>query len=56
MFSYKNGKVSAEISNISDSAYALDFGIAKLHFEIGSGGGKWNWGNNSEFVYENREV
>lgn len=27
----------------------IDMGIAKLHFEIGSGGGIWQWGNDSIF-------
>lgn len=29
---------------------AFDFGIAKAHFELGAGGGKWEWGNNGEFT------
>ena len=50
MFSYKCGKVSAEVKNASEASYALDFGIAKLHFELGSGGGEWAWGNNAGFI------
>ena len=55
MFSYNAGKVSAWVKAKDDSArlpslLGLDFGIAKLHFEIGAGGGKWAWGNNAEFT------
>jgi nitroreductase len=50
LFSYKDSKVSAVVKNIGESSNALDFGIAKLHFEIGAGGGKWAWGNDGEFT------
>ena len=50
MFSYKNGNVSAEVRDITNAMLALDFGIAKLHFELGVGGGKWEWGNGGGFV------
>ena len=50
MFSYKNGAVRASVIDISNPSLALDFGIAKLHFEIGAGGGEWSWGNNGEFI------
>jgi len=38
------------VKDIADPMLAIDFGIAKLHFEIGAGGGKWSWGNNGEFI------
>jgi nitroreductase len=50
MFSYNDGKVSASVKDITNVLSALDFGIVKLHFEIGCGGGKWEWGNGGEFV------
>lgn len=30
----------------------VDLGIAKLHFEIGAGGGRWDWGDGAEFHRE----
>jgi nitroreductase len=51
MFFYNDGKVSAAVKDINNILSAIDFGIAKLHFEIGCGGGTWAWGNNAEFVY-----
>jgi hypothetical protein len=50
MFSYKNGNVSAYVKDISVPLMAFDFGIAKAHFELGAGVGKWEWGNNAEFT------
>jgi len=43
-FSYKNGAASASVESTGTSTL-LDFGIAKLHFELGAGGGAWEWGN-----------
>jgi len=48
-FTYKDGKIIAAVKDISDTATALDFGIAKLHFELGAEGGKWERGNNGEY-------
>ncbi|MCL2194044.1 MAG: hypothetical protein FWB78_11720 [Treponema sp.] len=56
-FSYKAGKITASVKTGS-SGFAkfvsglldLDLGIAKLHFELGAGGGTWEWGNDGEFV------
>ena len=45
-FTYIAGKVTAEVKG----AQAVDLGIAKLHFELGAGGGTWKWGNSTEFV------
>jgi len=33
--------------------YSLDSGIAKLHFELGAGGGIWAFGNGAAFISEN---
>jgi len=54
-FSCKNGKVTASVNPsplgfLAPGLLWLDFGIAKLHFELGVGGGKWDWGNDGEFV------
>lgn len=48
-FSYKNGAVTAAVKNPTDIGSAFDLGIAKLHFEIGAGGGAWEFGNGSAF-------
>jgi len=45
IFIYKNNFVTASVKDISISGMALDLGIAKLHFELGAGGGEWDWGN-----------
>ena len=55
IFSYNKGKVSASVSDILAEGMALDLGIAKLHFELGSGAGKWEWGSGGEFVYSSEE-
>ena len=49
LFSYREGVVTAAVPDITDVGSALDFGIAKLHFEIGADGGTWDWGNGAEF-------
>ena len=41
--------VTASIIDISFSGMALDIGIAKLHFELGAGGGVWDCGNGAVF-------
>lgn len=45
---YENGVVRAGIEGLRDRQ-PLDLGIAKLHFEIGAGGGRWQWGNDAEY-------
>lgn len=49
MFTYRDGVVRAAVKDISARFYAIDLGIAKLHFELGAGGGEWAFGNNAEF-------
>jgi len=49
-FSYRDGQVSAWIPESTNILLPLDFGIAKLHFEIGAGGGTWQWGNHGIFT------
>ncbi|MCL2023177.1 MAG: nitroreductase [Oscillospiraceae bacterium] len=44
MFSFKDGEVAAKVGDLSKTYSALDFGIAKLHFQFGAGGGSWAWG------------
>lgn len=48
LFHHQAGKVTAEITKESDYAM-IDLGIAKLHFEIGAGGGTWEYGSPSSF-------
>ena len=50
MFSYEGGRVTAAVKQTTKYLVGFDLGIAKLHFEIGSGGGTWAWGSGSEFV------
>jgi nitroreductase len=50
-FSWKGGVVTAGLASVSDSSL-LDLGIAKLHFELGAGRGKWAWGNNAAFTLD----
>ncbi len=52
MFSYENGTVTASVKRIEDASYALDLGIAKLHFQLGAGGGSWQFGNGAAFRKE----
>jgi len=48
-FLYKEGQVSAYIEDPDKGYNAMDLGIAKCHFEIGAGGGTWEWGNHGSF-------
>jgi len=49
-FSYTGGNaVTASVKDITGDCYALDLGIAKLHFELGADGGTWGFGNGAEF-------
>ena len=49
LFSYKDDIVTASVKDVNGEGVALDLGIAKLHFEIGSGGGSWEFGNGGGF-------
>lgn len=40
-FTYQKGSVSAYVTSEKYGFEKLDLGIAKLHFEIGAGGGTW---------------
>lgn len=51
-FHYRDGTATATTDHLDDRMRRLDFGIAKRHFEIGAGGGKWEWGNGGEFTRE----
>lgn len=48
-FTYTDGIVRAVVPHLDDYM-PIDLGIAKLHFEIGAGGGEWQWGNNAAFT------
>lgn len=41
IFTYQKGVVSAYVSSEKYGHEKMDLGIAKLHFEIGAGGGTW---------------
>jgi hypothetical protein len=53
-FSYSEGLVMASVPGGS-ATQLIDLGIAKLHFEIGAGGGTWQWGNGTIFEKEPKE-
>jgi nitroreductase len=44
------GTVTASVQDITVEGIAFDLGIAKLHFEIGAGGGEWDFGNGGKFM------
>jgi Nitroreductase family. len=48
-FYYKNLIVTAKVHGGKDYQ-EIDLGIAKLHFEIGAQGGKWQWGNGGALI------
>jgi len=54
MFSYRDGCVTATVKSTTKYLIAFDLGIAKLHFELGVGGGAWKWGNGGEFVCDEK--
>lgn len=45
----QDGTTTASVKDITGDGFALDLGIAKLHFEIGAGSGAWNFGNGASF-------
>lgn len=51
IFQYSNGTTSVSITGTTGYE-SIDLGIAKLHFEIGAGGGNWSWGNNGTFEFK----
>jgi len=51
-FSYRDGAVTAAVEDIAGQGYALDLGIAKLHFKLGTGCGEWDFGNGAVFTRE----
>jgi len=51
VFSYRTDRVTASIAQVKSGREHEDLGIAKLHFEIGSGyRGRWGWGDGAEFI------
>jgi len=50
VFDYRDGVVSASVKESDDDSLLLDLGIAKLHFELGAGGGTWQFGNGGAFT------
>ena len=53
VFKYKDGQVTAFITNPTETAM-IDLGIAKLHFELGAGGGSWEYGNGSHYCFDDK--
>ena len=49
-FTYDGSTVRAFVPKTDEAMMGVDFGIAKLHFEIGAGAGKWHWGNGAAFA------
>jgi len=49
-FTYQAGSVQASVKDVANLNTTLDLGIAKLHFELGAGGGTWIWGNDGNFT------
>ncbi len=50
LFHYEQGDLWAEVKN-SNSYQLVDLGIAKLHFELGSGKGTFELGNRGKFIF-----
>ena len=50
MFTCKDGVVTSSVEDIMGEGLAIDLGIAKLHFELGVGGGAWEFGNGANFM------
>ena len=53
VFKYKDGQVTAFITNPTETAM-IDLGIAKLHFELGAGGGSWEYGNGGHYCFDDK--
>ena len=51
-FTYEQGKVSAYVAAEKYGHEKIDLGIAKLHFEIGAGGGSWELREEGIFTRE----
>lgn len=49
LFTFENDEARAKTVG-NHERVMVDLGIAKLHFEIGAGGGKWDMGDNALFV------
>lgn len=47
-FVWRDGAVSASVPDYASQA--VDLGIAKLHFEIGAGGGSWKPGSGGAYL------
>ena len=53
VFKYKDGQVTASITMPTETAM-IDLGIAKLHFELGAGGGSWEYGNGGHYYFDDK--
>ena len=48
IFTFEDGKAKISVNGDAEKVM-VDIGIAKLHFELGAGGGKWPLGDNAYF-------
>ncbi len=53
VFRCQGGTVTASVEETAERVL-IDLGIAKRHFEIGAGGGRWDLGNGAEFFPQAR--
>ena len=51
VFRWQGGKATAHTTRQAERVM-VDLGIAKLHFELGAGGGRWDWGDGAAFHTE----
>lgn len=54
VFKYKDGQVTASIT-VPTETTMIDLGIAKLHFELGAGGGSWEYGNEGHYYFDDKQ-
>ena len=51
LFRWQNGRATAHTTQQAERVM-VDLGIAKLHFEIGAGSGRWDWGDGAVYRME----
>ncbi len=49
LFTYKDKEITAGVKDRTEYE-RIDLGIAKLHFELAAGNGKWNLGNHEAYI------
>lgn len=53
IFRYEEDRVSASLTMRTESAM-IDLGISKLHFELGAGGGRWDYGDGGCYCFDDK--